>query len=78
MRDSKTAIVLTIGDELLNGRRLDGNLNWISGELYRLGVHVEKAISICDNVSQIKSELLKLKKVDYVSKVLINILNKLL
>ena len=66
MRDSKTAIVLTIGDELLNGRRLDGNLNWISGELHKLGIHVKKAISICDNVSQIKSELLKLKKIDYV------------
>lgn len=42
------AIIISIGDEILYGQTLDTNSHWISGELDRLGIRVQKKVTISD------------------------------
>lgn len=52
-----TAIVLSIGDEILYGQTLDTNSHWISGALDEIGVRVAKKITIGDTREEIISNL---------------------
>ena len=45
---SATAILISIGDEILYGQTLDTNSHWISGALDDLGVRVLKKVTISD------------------------------
>jgi len=51
----KKAIVVTIGDELLQGFTVDSNSSWISSYLRKLNINVEKKITVGDNAKQITS-----------------------
>ena len=51
----KKAIVVTIGDELLQGFTVDTNSAWISSYLRKLNINVEKKITVGDNAKQITS-----------------------
>jgi len=41
--------IITIGDEILNGNRLDTNSQWIAKKIVHYGMMTEKIISISDN-----------------------------
>ena len=43
------ACIITIGDEILNGSRLDTNSQWIAKKIIHYGIMTEKIISIPDN-----------------------------
>ena len=45
----KKSIVVTIGDELLQGFTVDTNSTWISSYLRKLNINVEKKITVGDN-----------------------------
>ncbi len=47
--DSKYAIIITIGDEILSGRTIDTNASLISSELSKIGISIIKHISLPDN-----------------------------
>ena len=64
--DKVTATIVTIGDELLNGRRINTNLNWISAQLHKMNIDTTKGCSIPDNIEQINSELQNALDSDYV------------
>ena len=48
-----TAIIITIGDEILYGQTLDTNSHWISGELDKIGIKVHQKWTIGDDREQI-------------------------
>lgn len=52
-----TATICTIGDEILIGQIVDTNSSFISKELNRLGIKVNKMISIADNEDEIISSV---------------------
>ncbi|WP_462250582.1 competence/damage-inducible protein A [Ekhidna sp.] len=52
-----TAIVISIGDEILYGQTLDTNSHWISGELDNLGIRVIQKITIGDVKEEILNSL---------------------
>ena len=63
----KKAIVVTIGDELLQGFTVDTNSTWISSYLRKLNINVEKKITVGDNDKQITSlisEIFEKEKID--------------
>ena len=49
------AIVITIGDEILIGQIINTNASWLSSELFFLGIHVERQITVPD----IEKEIIK-------------------
>ncbi len=51
------AIIITIGDELLNGTTIDTNSSWISVELNNIGIDVKEKISISDKKDHIMESL---------------------
>ena len=42
------AVIISIGDEILYGQTLDTNAHWLSGELNKVGIYVEKRYTISD------------------------------
>ncbi len=52
-----TAIIISIGDEILYGQTLDTNSHWISGELDNLGIRVIQKITIGDVKEEILNNL---------------------
>lgn len=52
-----TAIIITIGDELLLGQVVDTNSAWIAQQLDILGIRVIKRIAIADKARALKDEL---------------------
>ena len=52
-----TATICTIGDEILIGQIVDTNSSAIARELNRIGVRVDRMISICDDRQEIISRL---------------------
>ena len=68
MRQIKKAIIVTVGNELLDGRRVNTNLVWLSAKLNKLGIIVRKSISIRDDLDEISHELSNISKIeaDYV------------
>jgi len=53
----KTACVIAIGDELLNGFTVDSNTQWIKEQLLKTNVSVTKSIIIPDSEASILKEL---------------------
>jgi len=51
--DNPTACVLLIGNELLSGKTQDANLKFIGGELAKLGIRLEEARVIRDDMDAI-------------------------
>ncbi len=51
------AIILTIGDEILIGHTLDTNSGWMARELVKLGVTVQKMITLADRKEDIMEGL---------------------
>jgi len=49
--------ILTIGDELINGLRVDTNTAWLAARLSDLGVEVERAVSLGDEEGAIRDAL---------------------
>jgi len=49
------ACIITIGDELLNGTRLDTNSQWIAKKIINYGVVADKIVSVGDTESAICS-----------------------
>jgi len=52
---SLTAEIINVGNELLDGRTLNTNLQWLCGRLSRLGYIVERATIVRDDVDDISS-----------------------
>jgi nicotinamide-nucleotide amidase len=48
-----TAEVLNVGNELLDGRTVNTNLNWICGRLTQMGYVVRRATVVRDEKSEI-------------------------
>lgn len=46
--------IITVGDELLNGIRVDTNTAWQAGRLAKLGIEVEGSVTVGDDESEIK------------------------
>ncbi len=55
--DSKCALIITIGDEILSGRTIDINASLISSELSKIGISTIKHISLPDNISEISKTI---------------------
>jgi nicotinamide-nucleotide amidase len=49
--------IVTIGDELINGTRVDTNTAWLAGKLAVAGIRVVRAVSIGDNAVAIRRAL---------------------
>ncbi|TWP29558.1 CinA family nicotinamide mononucleotide deamidase-related protein [Apibacter muscae] len=62
------AYLIAIGDELLSGRTLDTNSNFIAKQLDRIGISTIKISTIFDDPETIKNELLQatLSKADFI------------
>ena len=58
------AIIVTIGDELLNGYRLDTNSQWLSTELSNINFNILTSISIGDDVNIIIKTLEQLSELN--------------
>lgn len=53
----RTAILISIGDELLIGQTIDTNSAWIAKQLNRLGIHIALKLTISDTKEAIKTAL---------------------
>ncbi|MBS1548596.1 MAG: CinA family nicotinamide mononucleotide deamidase-related protein [Bacteroidetes bacterium] len=51
----KTALLITIGDEILSGSTVDTNSNFIAQQLKNIGLKVKEIITISDEVATIES-----------------------
>ncbi|MFO7767654.1 MAG: competence/damage-inducible protein A [bacterium] len=49
--------ILTVGDELVNGMRVDTNTAWLAGRLSDLGIRVDRAVSVGDEEAAIREVL---------------------
>ncbi|MAV63902.1 MAG: hypothetical protein CMG00_01785 [Candidatus Marinimicrobia bacterium] len=68
MLKKKQSVIITIGDEIITGYRLDTNSNWLAKQLTSINIAVSEIISLPDNVSCIveKLESVKFQKnIDY-------------
>lgn len=52
-----TAVIITIGDELLIGQTVDTNSAWMSQQLNEIGVSVERIVTVPDTKEALKSAL---------------------
>lgn len=52
-----TAVVIGIGNELLNGRTANTNAQWLCGEIYSLGGSVKRVLTVPDDLKEIKGAL---------------------
>jgi len=59
---SKSAGIIVIGDEILNGDVADTNSNYITKSLYNLGVQTQKISVISDNIDEISNEVVLFSK----------------
>ncbi len=59
-RPHATAAILSIGDELILGQKLDTNAEWLSGRLAALGVRPVEHVTLDDDVEQIALALARL------------------
>jgi nicotinamide-nucleotide amidase len=51
------AKIISIGDEILIGQIINSNASYISGKLYKIGIPVERVITIGDNQKDLINEL---------------------
>ena len=63
---NKTAAMLVIGDEILNGSVVDSNTPWLAKFLRARGVDLVKVEFVPDNFAEIEDSVLRLKKHDFV------------
>jgi molybdenum cofactor synthesis domain-containing protein len=52
-----TAVVIGVGNELLNGRTANTNAQWLCGEIYSLGGHVRRVLTVPDELPEIERAL---------------------
>ncbi|MDQ7007401.1 MAG: molybdopterin-binding protein [Acidobacteriota bacterium] len=57
MNSSRRSALLLIGSELLSGRVQDENLRFLARELWELGVSVERAVMVGDDIEEIATTL---------------------
>jgi nicotinamide-nucleotide amidase len=48
-----SAVVIGVGNELLNGRTANTNAQWLCGEIYALGGRVRRVLTVPDDVAEI-------------------------
>ena len=60
------ACIITIGNEILDGTRLDTNSQWIAKKILNYGLIVEKFLSIGDNYISIYNVLKDSTKYDFI------------
>lgn len=53
----KSASILAVGNELLNGQRVDTNSNWLQGRLLRRGFRTSRVVLVPDDVEAIADVL---------------------
>lgn len=53
----QTAVLITIGDEILSGNTVDTNSNFIANELKNIGIKVVQILTISDEIETIKQTL---------------------
>ncbi|HOQ05931.1 MAG TPA: competence/damage-inducible protein A [Anaerohalosphaeraceae bacterium] len=53
----KSASIVAVGNELLNGQRVDTNSNWLQGRLLRLGYRTCRVVLVPDDVEAIAAVL---------------------
>jgi molybdenum cofactor synthesis domain-containing protein len=56
------AVLIPIGRELLNGRVLDTNSNFIASKLSEIGIEVRKIVTVPDDCQEIAREMRRAKK----------------
>ncbi len=52
-----TAVVIGVGNELLNGRTANTNAQWLCGEIYSLGGSVKRVLTVPDDLQEIEAAL---------------------
>jgi molybdenum cofactor synthesis domain-containing protein len=52
-----TAVVIGVGNELLNGRTANTNAQWLCGEIYSLGGSVRRVLTVPDDLQEIEAAL---------------------
>ncbi|MEO7993550.1 MAG: competence/damage-inducible protein A, partial [bacterium] len=57
MTPAPTAILMPIGNELLNGRVVDSNSAYAAGKLYHRGIVVQRIVAIPDDLALIAHEI---------------------
>ncbi len=62
MNRRRDAAILLIGNELLSGRVPDENLAYLASELWKLGVQVRETRIVADEIDQIASAIVELRK----------------
>jgi nicotinamide-nucleotide amidase len=51
------AVIISIGDEILNGTTINTNASWISAQIQPLGIEIYEVVAIADNATHILSAL---------------------
>jgi nicotinamide-nucleotide amidase len=52
-----TAVIIGVGNELLNGRTANTNAQWLCGEIYSLGGSVRRVLTVPDDLQEIEAAL---------------------
>ncbi|MFC1565141.1 molybdopterin-binding protein, partial [candidate division KSB1 bacterium] len=55
--NSTNAVLIMTGNEIVSGKTVDTNSNYIANELYKIGISVIRIISVPDDSLSIKSAL---------------------
>ncbi len=53
MSEGFTAVLIGVGNELLNGRTANTNAQWLCGEIYALGGRVRRVLTVPDELAEI-------------------------
>jgi len=59
----KSASIVAVGNELLNGHRVDTNSNWLQGRLLRLGFRTCRVVLVPDDVEAIAAVLEEVSRI---------------
>ena len=51
------AVIISIGDEILNGTTVNTNASWISTQIQPIGIDIYEVVSISDNAAHILATL---------------------
>ncbi|HVP23157.1 MAG TPA: molybdopterin-binding protein [Conexivisphaerales archaeon] len=54
MQEPFAAVVIGVGNELLNGRIANTNAQWLCGEIYSLGGNVRRVVTVPDDLDEIE------------------------
>ncbi len=53
----QNAVLISIGDELLIGQTIDTNSAWIARQLNKIGINIQRKLTISDDANEIKTTL---------------------